>query len=101
MTRRREQPVIRKEEILSAALRLAERIGYYALTRERIAAESDFSCSLITWYFRTMTQLRQEVIQTAIDRKILGIVAQALSVGDLTIDSLTPDMRKDIKTFFD
>lgn len=101
MTRRREQPIIRKEEILSAALRLAERIGYYTLTRERIAAEAGISCSLISWYFRTMTQLRQEVIQTAIDRKIIGILAQALSVGDLTMDSLTPEMRTAVKRFFD
>jgi len=81
-TRRREEPQIRKQEILNAAIELAKRVGYQAITRDEVAQEADASSSLITCYFYNMDGLKRAVMQAAIELEELSIIAQGLGLRD-------------------
>lgn len=83
MTLRREKNKgIRKEEILIAAAKLAERVGYQNVKRESLAREIGCSASLLSYHFGTMDQLRRGIMRHAIRCNLLTIVAQGLVVGD-------------------
>lgn len=81
-TRRREEPETRRKEILNAAIVLSLENGYQNITRESVAASAHTSCALVTWYFQTMDNLKSEVMAQAIEKHIVPIVAQGLSMGD-------------------
>lgn len=98
--RRRENPEIRREKILRAAVRLAKRIGYQAVTRDDVADEADVSQGLVTYYFATIANLKSELIDTAIEKEIVAIVAQAVSVGDVQIKKLNPGLKQKVSEFF-
>ena len=93
-TKTRKSIEIRKIEILDAAVKLSTRIGYQMITRELVASEAKTSCGLITFYFENMDSLKAAIIRAAIDREILPLIAQALSLGDTqtkTIDKKLKD----------
>lgn len=99
--RRREDPQIRKNEILDGAVRVATRYGYQTITREDVAAEAGTSCALVTRYFVTMEHLKNAVIDAAITREILPILAQAISMGDTRTKLISPELKQKIISFFD
>lgn len=92
-TRRRENPLVRKEEILHAAISLAIKIGYQRITRESVASSANTSCGLVTHYFTTIEDLKTEIMRTAIEREIFSIIAQGLSLGDIQ----TKRIKKELK----
>ena len=92
-TRRRESQEIRKIEILNASIELSIKIGYQQITREAVAAEAKTSCGLVTFYFKNMEELKNEIIETAIDREILPLLAQALSLGGTQTKNLNKKLK--------
>lgn len=98
--RRREQPIVRKEEILNAAIDLASKIGYQSITRKKVAENADISLALINQYFSTMTQLKKAVMKTAIEREIVTIIAQGISLGDTQTKTIKKELREKVLTFF-
>jgi len=80
--RTRLKPEIRREQILAAALVIAERDGYNALTRDGIAIQAGVAAGQVNHIFNTMTQLRRAVMRAAVHREILPIVAQGVAQGD-------------------
>ena len=99
-TRRRENNLsIRKSEILNAAIEVAKKIGYQSITRETVALAADTSCALVTRYFTTMAQLKGAVMMTAIDREILPIIAQGLSLGDARALKIQEELKQKVITF--
>ena len=99
-TRRREKPTVRKEQILHAAIELASKVGYQVILRDEIAAIIGASPALISFHFATMEQLRSEVMRAAIEREILPIIAQGLSIGDKQTQNLKPELRQKVISFF-
>lgn len=77
----REEPALRAIQILDAAVRLSEQIGYTNITRDKVAAEAGCSLGLITHYYSTMNILQRAVMSAAISRKNLNIIAQGLALG--------------------
>jgi AcrR family transcriptional regulator len=97
-TRRREIPSIRREEILSAAIDLAIRIGYQNITRDAVANAANTSCALVTTYF-PMVELKNAVMKMAIEKEILPIIAQGLSLGDTQAQGITPELKQRVLEF--
>jgi AcrR family transcriptional regulator len=72
----------RKQDILDAALHVAERDGYMLMTRENIALQAGVSVGLVSNYFGTMKQLRRTVMRQAVSRGIERIVQQGVAMRD-------------------
>lgn len=72
-------PAERKEVILQAASQLAIREGFNAVTKEAVAKESSVSAGLVLFYFFTMDELKELVMQRAIAHGHHSIVLQGLA----------------------
>lgn len=79
----RLQPDDRRAAILSAAVDLAVREGYRALTRDRVAEEAGTSTGLVSRYFLHMDLLREAVLTAAVDQRHVRLVAEGMACGDL------------------
>jgi DNA-binding transcriptional regulator YbjK len=99
--RERKDPQERKEQILQAGIKLAIRHGYHAVTREDVAREVSVSVGLVSKYFFTMAQFKRVILSAAIDRGIVEIIAQGISLHDPLTSKLTPALRNKIKALFD
>lgn len=97
--RRENNPVIRREEILNAAIELANKIGYQNITRDAVASLAGISAGLIALYFNTMAQLKEAVMRTAIEKEILPIIAQGLGLGDPQAQEVNQDLKKRVVEF--
>lgn len=78
----RMQPDDRRDRILDAAMSVAIRSGYRAMTRDDVAEEAGVSAGLITRYFYHMDLLRAEVVAAAVERGVLSLVAEGLVAGE-------------------
>ncbi len=82
MTHRRMGKRARHDEVLDAALRVAEHIGYNRMTREDIALAARCSPALVSEVLGTMVQCRRSVVRAAVARGVLAVVAQGLALRD-------------------
>jgi AcrR family transcriptional regulator len=83
MSHKRLSPRDRKSEILTAAIRVAEKPGSYArLTRAAVAAEATCTEGLVSRYFGTMISLKRAVMRAAVQKENLAIVAQGIACND-------------------
>ncbi len=83
MTRRRLSPLERRLQIINGFIAVAVRQGYQTVTREQVAKHLNISDALVTRYFDdSITGLRLQAVQKAIDDKNLIILAQALAVNE-------------------
>lgn len=80
--RTRMSPRARRDEILAAAVRLAETYGYTRITRDDIAVAAAVSPATVSAALGTMTQLRRHVIRSAIANEVLSVIAQGLALRD-------------------
>ncbi len=79
----RLHPDERKEQILTAALKVAARPGGWSkLTRDAVAKEAGCAEGLPSKYFGTMVDFRRAVMRAAIKAKALPVIAQGLAAGD-------------------
>ena len=83
MTKKRLQPDDRKQQILTAAIRVAARPGGWAkLTRDAVAREAGCAEGLPSKYFGTMISFRRSIMREAIRLAALPVIAQGLAAGD-------------------
>jgi len=82
VNKRRVSPTLRKEHLVSVAIDLAIEGNYMRTTRDAIAERAGVSMGLVTKYFGTMQQLRNEIMRRAVVDGIPHIVAQGLAAGD-------------------
>ena len=81
---------VRCEQILSAAMTIAKRDGFAALSRDGVAREAGCGAGTVNCHYNTMQQLRRAVIRHAVkeaanstdDKQLLAIVAQGLMSGE-------------------
>ena len=90
---RRLLPKDRREEILTAALNVAENVGYRQLTREQVAINAGCAESLVSSYFGTMDKFKRTIMRAAVKSENLHIIAQGLVVGDKHAQKAEPDLR--------
>lgn len=77
----RLKPEARKEQMLTAALSLAEQSHYLTITRNEIARALGVSGPAVQYHFKTMKRLRAELVRAAVEREVLAVVAQAILLG--------------------
>ena len=85
---------VRKEQILSAALKLAESIGYTHVSRDKVAALIECAPGTITHSFGTMPQFRRALMRYAIAKGSLVVLAQGLAAKDTHAQKAPIDLRK-------
>lgn len=82
MKQKRLKPAVRKDEVVTAALKLAAASHYLKVTREDIAGAVGVSGPAIQYHFGTMPRLRNEVMRAAVKRPVLAVLAQGLVAKD-------------------
>jgi AcrR family transcriptional regulator len=80
--RDRLNPDVRRQQILSVAIKMALRDGFNKLTRDGVANEAAVATGTINHSFGTMEKLSRAVMRAAINLEHLPIVAQGLAQGD-------------------
>lgn len=91
---KRMPPTERKETILQAATILAARDGFHNVTKEAVARESGVSAGLVLFYFFTMEELRESVMQRAITDGHHSIVLQGLAYCHPTAQEAPLEVRQ-------
>jgi len=82
VSRSRVRPELRREHILAVAVRLAKTRGYQNLSRAVVAESAGVSDTLVSHYFKTMAQLRIDIMTEAVRTGVIEVIAQGLSAGD-------------------
>lgn len=93
----------RLESLVTAAVRVAERIGYSNITREVLCNEAEVSRALVNQYFPGgMDDVKRQVVERAVSTRNARILAEAIlfkhpavsrvrsKVRDIVIDALYP-----------
>lgn len=78
----RKDPEVRRQEILGAAVELAEESGYLKMTHSHVAGRVGVSPSLIRKYYEDKSKLREAVMVEAVRLEIPEIVLQGLAAKD-------------------
>lgn len=79
---KRYKPDVRKDAIVSAALRLSAATHYLQVQRKQIADELGVTPPALTYHFGTMQQLRHAIMRAAIAKENLTVIAQGLVAQD-------------------
>lgn len=69
----------RLAEIIAAGVKLAERVGYMAVTRNALAAAVGISGPAVS-YHGTVRELRTAIVKEAIRTECLPVIAQAITM---------------------
>lgn len=79
----RRKPELRKEEIITAAMIVAQRDGFNNLQREAVAQQAQCANGSVNRYFGNMNQLRNAVMRRAVKSNppVLSIVATGLAMN--------------------
>lgn len=100
MTQPYHQPAhVRRAQILAAALKLAARHGLSNIKRDDVAEQAGVSAGSVNLYFKTMTQLRRDVMRYAVreaekgNAEGLRVLAQGLAMRDRHAGKATPAAR--------
>jgi DNA-binding transcriptional regulator YbjK len=78
VNRVRALPTLRRRQLLDVAIELSRTVGYDKVTRHEIADAAEISPALVSHYFKTVEQLREVILRTAVKRAIPEIVAQGI-----------------------
>jgi len=76
------KPAERKADILDAAVKAAQRVGFMQVRQKDIADEAKCGFGTVSLYYNTMQQMRRAIMRAAIERKVLPIIAQGLAIRD-------------------
>lgn len=94
MKQKRLKPDARKEDILAAALPLAEYEGYTNLTREQVGTAAGVSGPILNYYWGTMNQFRRALMCYAVQVECLEVVAQGVISGEANLEEGDPLRRR-------
>ena len=89
----RLKPAVRRDQILTTALSLAESSHYLQLTRDKIARALGLSGPAVQYHFGTMAKLRSEIMRAAVKREYLPVIAQGLMARDRQAAKADPDLK--------
>lgn len=85
----------RNSRVLEAAIVEACEQGYQFITREAVAARAGVSAGGVNNAFGTMLELKRAVLRTAIERRILRIVADGIAMASPVVADLPPELRRE------
>jgi AcrR family transcriptional regulator len=88
---------LRRQEILEAAVRIAEKCGgFNNLTRLNVANEASCSEALISRYFGTMPQFKHDIMRVAIKDRNLAIIAQGIGMGNHQALTIGKELKREV-----
>ena len=76
------KPNERTSQILEVAISIAKDKGIRAVTREAVSTNACVSPALVNVYFKSMRNLRQQVVREAIARRHVDVLTMALAERD-------------------
>lgn len=85
---------IRKEQVLTAAMVVAERDGYNNMRRIDVAEQAGCANGTVNTHFTNMTQLRNAVMRRALKTENLFIVAQGVIGGNKHAIKAPPKLKE-------
>lgn len=71
-------PEIRHRQLMDVAIQIAKSEGWSKLTRVKLAAQAQVAASLINFYFGDKESFRTSVMQEAVNRNLVSVVAEGL-----------------------
>lgn len=80
MSKKRLAANIRRDQIIKAAVAIAERVGYMAVSRRMIGEELGVSGALVPVHVGTAAELEQAMIQYALAEGSIPVIAQLLAM---------------------
>lgn len=97
MATKRMAPADRKEQLLQAAIKVAEQKGYSKINRLMIveALNGEVTDGLVSRYFGQRSELRETVLKEGMARGNRTIIAQALALGVRAAKKLQGDIPPD------
>jgi len=93
VSKSRVPAAMRKEHILGVAVDLAKQQSYNKITRDGVAEKAGVSMGLVTKYFGTMNQLKNDVVRYAIKNEVVEIVAQCVANQHPKAKKLSPELK--------
>lgn len=90
---KRMAPADRKASILDAALTAAKKHGYNNFRLTHVAEIAECSTALVMIYYKTMTQVRRDVMRAAIRGEVLPVIAVGIALKDPQCRKITPELR--------
>jgi AcrR family transcriptional regulator len=91
---KRFDPTDRQEQILTEALRQARALGYQNIQRAAIADALGVAHSLVNRYFKTMPDLKRQVMRAAVRTECLPVIAQGIALKDRHALKAPPALRE-------
>ena len=91
---------LRKDQIMDAAIQLAEIHGYENVKRTDVAQAANVSNGLITRYCGTMNQLRIAIMQHAVTTGNLAVLIQGIARGDHQALNAPDELKAAAVTYF-
>lgn len=82
-----------KEHILDTAYKMAQRDGFAAITRDGVAAEAGVAMGTVNTHFGVMGNLRDAVMQRAVEEEQLELIAQGIAIGNPIAKSVDVDVK--------
>ncbi len=94
MSKRRFKPEVRKDSIIAAALALSTETHYREVTRDQIGTRCGITGTAVMYHFKTMQQLRREIMRAAVKQERLRVIAQGLTCGDAHAQRAPDDLQR-------
>lgn len=85
----------RHDTILAAAIAIAERDGWGAITRDGVAKAAGVADGSVNHAFGTVEGLRDAVMTAAVERRIVSIVATGLVAGHSAARDAPDDLKRE------
>ena len=82
-----------KEYILDTAYKMAQRDGFGTLTRDGVAAEAGVAMGSVNHHWVKMSELREAVMQRAVEEENLELIGQGMALGDSVAKSAPLELR--------
>jgi len=93
-TPNKSERTARESQILAAALKLAVTHGYRSVTRDHIGQAIGVSPTLVSYVFKTMPNLRRDIMREAVRTENLRVLAQGLAMRDPHARKASPELRQ-------
>lgn len=90
---KRMAPADRKASILDAAYTAAKKLGYNNFRLTHVAEAAECSTALVMIYYKTMAQVRRDVMRAAIRDEHLPIIAVGIALKDPYCRKISPELR--------
>jgi AcrR family transcriptional regulator len=93
----------RKKQLFEIAIEMAVKYGYRNLKRKMIAEQVGCSTALVSKYFLSIGHLRRDILNAAIRREVIPIIAEGIAAKEPRFKRIKPELKQKaieyLKTF--